>query len=241
MILREIEDGLDLIRQHDHGWVSGDFAEHWKQRPPSSVLFTIRYHDVGWESLDQTVTWNPETGLPYTFEDYPMNKKIGAYRSGIDWVQERDPYAASLCSRHYASFFENASEEVAQRFLAEERKRQERLERKLDDEVRSRLDGDWALLKLCDDLSLFLCLNPPGENRHPWYRDGFHFQGERLYPRWEGRDTLHIEPNPFASSFIARIPYERLTKAGKSVTSGTDVITICGVDSVRKTDKEEKR
>ncbi|PTM59873.1 DUF3891 family protein [Desmospora activa] len=232
MILRKIEDGLDLIRQHDHGWVSGDFAEHWKERPSSSVLFAIRYHDVGWESLDQTITWNPKTGQPYTFEDYPMQAKIDAYQSGVGWVQARDPYAACLCSRHYTSFFINASGEAERRFLAEEQKRQERLKRQLDEETRSRLASDWALLKLCDDLSLFLCLNPPGENRHPWYQEGFHFQGKRLNPSWEGRDTLFIEPNPFASSFTVRIPYERLTEAGQPVTVGTNVITIQSGTSV---------
>ncbi|MDR6226145.1 DUF3891 family protein [Desmospora profundinema] len=226
MILRKTDDGMDLIRQHDHGWVSGDFAEHWKERPPSSVRFAIRYHDVGWESLDRTTTWNPESGRPFTFVDHPMQEKIVAYRKGVDWVEERDSYAACLCSRHYASFFEKATDEMAIRFLQDEQKRQERLERKMDKETRSRLAPDLALLKLCDDLSLFLCFNPPGENRHPWYRDGFHYQGQRFYPHWEESHTLRLDPNPFSASFTVRIPYERLTEAGHVVTTGTDVVRI---------------
>lgn len=226
MILRTFDGGMDLIRQHDHGWVSGEFAEHWKERPSPSVRFAIRYHDVGWEQLDRTTTWNPVSGRPFTFVDHPMGEKIEAYKQGVDWVEARDPYAACLCSLHYTSFFEQATDETARRFLEEERRRQKRLEQRMDEETRSRLPADLALLKLCDDLSLFLCLNRPGENRHPWYLNGFSYRGERFQPEWKKKDMLSLTPNPFACSFTVRIPYERLTEAGHEGTSGTDVVMI---------------
>ncbi|NIL97812.1 MAG: DUF3891 family protein, partial [Planctomycetales bacterium] len=89
------------------------------------------------------------------------------YVAGIDQIGLTDPYAALLCSRHYASFFPSdrlaALGADAARFVAGERSRQEGLKDALAHSGRTaelqRADPDLALLKLWDHLSLYVALN----------------------------------------------------------------------------------
>ena len=69
MIVWERLDCYVLIKQHDHSLISGEFAQYWAERPRPlrSTLYAIMEHDVGWKSLDASVSWNEETGKPYSF------------------------------------------------------------------------------------------------------------------------------------------------------------------------------
>ena len=70
------------------------------------------------------------------------------------------------------------------------------------------LEYNLGLLRLCDGLSLFVCLNEPGcEDYPPPYPGGFELSGERFAPVWEDRRTLRLEPNPFSGTFDLTIPY----------------------------------
>ena len=79
---------------------------------------------------------------------------------------------------------------------------------------------NFRLLQLCDDLSLFVCLNEPGENTFPWYRDGFEFMSRRLRPIWQDRQTLSLAPNPFSGPFDFTIPYEKIGPDAQTIESG---------------------
>jgi len=226
MIVREQQDRYVLIRQHDHAWISGDFADHLKVMPPPSTRIGIRYHDVGWERLDDEVKWNPETGQPYSFVDFPIKEKIPAYTAGVDEVEAMDAFAACLCSMHYVSFFSGRRDAESLRFIKDEQERQRRLMDEMDREKRSRLEEDLRLLKLCDDLSLFICLNEPGVNHHPWYREGFRYGDRHLRPVWEAPDKLRIEPTPFRTSFEVTVPYRLVDRTGCSVAEGRQQIRI---------------
>ncbi|SMO84328.1 DUF3891 family protein [Melghirimyces algeriensis] len=228
MIVREEEDGYILIRQHDHGRVSGDFADHWKDLPDASTRIGIRYHDVGWEELDKQIRWNPMTGKPYTFENYPMEQKLDAYTSGINRVERMDAFSACLCSMHFVSFFSNPVESVAIQFVEREKERQQRLVHKMKRLERDRLAPCLRMLKLCDDLSLFLCLNPPGKNEHPWYRKGFWFGDQHLCPIWESPNVLRIVPSLFATSFEVVIPYQMIRFSGERQKEGVYRIQVIG-------------
>ena len=55
------------------------------------------------------MSFNPETGRPYNFFEYPAEPRLSVYRRGIDAVEASDPYAGLLCSLHYESFVRNAT------------------------------------------------------------------------------------------------------------------------------------
>ena len=203
-----------LFEQHHHGLVSGEVARHWAARIPirEAALYAIANHDVGWRELDETVRWNDETGHPYSFLDYPVGPKLRAYANGLDYVQAHSPYAACLCSMHYGSFVRDARREPEISFREAEAARRRGIEATLSEEEIGGLEYNFRLLQLCDDLSLFVCLNEPGRNDYPHYRDGFGFMGTRLQPVWEDERTLRLDPNSFSEDFWIELPYLGLGK-----------------------------
>ena len=211
MIVREKPDSYVLIKQHDHALASGEFAKYWARepRPLESTLYAIAHHDVAWREPDARVRWNDEGGRPYSFVDYPPEPKVRAYAGGLDWLEERDPYAACLCSMHYETLVRRLGRSEAEASFAEaESRRQERLRAGMSGEELDNLEYNLGLLRLCDGLSLFVCLNEPGcEDYPPPYPGGFELSGERFAPVWEDRRTLRLEPNPFSGTFDLTIPY----------------------------------
>ncbi len=209
MIVRDRPDSFVLVEQHQHGLISGEFARHWGAELPvrEAALYAIANHDIGWRELDATVSWNEESGRPYSFLDYPAGPKLRAYANGLDLVQAQSPYAAYLCSMHYGSFVRDAREEPAVSFRDAEVGRRRGIEAGLSEEEMQSVEYNFRLLQLCDDLSLFVCLNEPGRNDYPHYRDGFGFMGARFEPVWEDERTLRLEPNPFSGDFGIEVPY----------------------------------
>lgn len=219
-----------LVEQYEHGLISGELARHWGwvPSPSDSALYAIAEHDLAWKELDAEPVWSPEEGRPYTFFEYPAEPRLAAYRRGVDAVERHDPYAGLLCSLHYESFVRNSSGVAESSFRAAERERQSRLMFSISDEERERVDDELALLRVCDDLSLFVCLNHPGENSHPWYRDGLFYGGTRLAPVWESRSEMRLEPSPFVESFEIAVPYHLIQPDGSSAGAGEDRILISG-------------
>ena len=232
MIVRETPGSFVLVRQHDHALASGMFAEHWAEapRPYRSTLYAVANHDVAWRDLDREVRWNEETGRPYAFTDYPPEPKVAAYARGIDLVESTDPYAACLCSMHYEKLvreFGRSADE--RRFVEAEGRRQARLKGDMDEEDARNLDRNLDFLRLCDGLSLFVCLNEPGgEGQPPPYPEGFRFDGAAFEPRWEGGRALRFEPNPFSGPFEVGIPYEEIGKDGRPINGGELRFSIVG-------------
>ncbi len=222
MIVRERPDSYVLIKQHDHGLISGEFAQHWaeKPRPLEPTLYAIANHDIGWQSLDTSVRWSEESGKPYSFTDYPTGPKLQAYREGLDFLESRNLYAACLCSMHYAAFISDSEDEAAVRFVEAEVSRRRKIKSKMTEEELGNLEHNFRLLQLCDNLSLFVCLNEPGRNDHPWYKNGFEFEGTKFEPLWEDRRTLRLDPNPFSEPFDLFVPYALVEKNGRAVGSG---------------------
>ncbi|CAN5615537.1 DUF3891 family protein [soil metagenome] len=219
MIVRKLEDSFLLIRQHDHGMISGEFARHWSAdtTPQRPTLFAITNHDVGWQELDDEVRFNPDTEEPYSFIDYPSEPKLRAYKHGLDQLEVQEPYAAYLCSMHYSSFVKNSQEATAIEFREREAGRRDRLEKRLPAEWLENAEYNFRLLQLCDDLSLFVCLNEPGENTVSWYKDGFGFMDRGFRPVWRDRQTLSLEPYPFSGSFDFTVPYDRVGVGGRTI------------------------
>jgi hypothetical protein len=210
MIVRRKGNYFVLIKQHDHGLMSGEFAAHMKLQiePLAKTLYAISHHDIGWEELDQMILWNEKTDMPYSFEYYPLLPKLEAYTHGIARVEANDAYAGFLCSKHYASFFTNTEDLVAKNFREQEWTRQNKLREHFTETEENNIAANFRLLQFCDDLSLALCLNEPGQNTHPWYKDGIRYQGEVYQWVWEGEERLRLVPNLFTQSFTIELPYQ---------------------------------
>ena len=228
MIVRENPDSYVLIEQHDHGLVSGEFARRWRERPIplEPTLYAIANHDVAWQRLDKTLRWDETTGRPYSFVDYPVEPKLEAYREGLDFLEAQDPYAAYLCSMHYASFVRGARGGAEVGFREGEDRRQRRLRGAMSTLVLENLERNFRLLQTCDDLSLFVCLNEPGENAYPRYEKGFEYMGAKFVPVWEDRRTLRLEPNPLSRAFEVVIPYLEVGKDRRHLGSGRQELRV---------------
>ncbi|WP_282941352.1 DUF3891 family protein [Paenibacillus sp. RC67] len=229
MIIRETEHEFIMTTQHNHAGLSGQFAAHFcddlflGNAYIPVVLQAIHEHDRAWIRLDQTPIWNDEDHVPFSFSDYPMLPKLVLYKLGIDEVEQINAYAALLCSMHYASFqhIRNSLHPDCIAFCSGEASRQARLEEnlKVPKEV---LERHFHLLQLCDDLSLYVCLNNPGaskEKEHPWYREGFKRSeplllegGRRLMAEWISENEIKMTPFPFKHDFKMIVPIKRVSK-----------------------------
>ncbi len=223
MISRERPNSFVLVKQHEHAQVSVEFARHWKRGPfpRESTLYAIANHDVSWQRPDERVIWNEERDRPYSFVDYPSEPKVQAYREGLDRLETEDLYAAYLCSLHYTTLMRDSNKEVEVRFVTGESRRQERLRSGMSGEEAENIDRNLRFLKLCDGLSLFVCLNEPdGSDYPPPYPDGFSFDGENYAPEWTDQRTLRLDPNPFSEPFEVSIPYQEVGKDRRPLESG---------------------
>ena len=227
MIVRERPDAFLLFGQHEHALIAGEFALRWRERPDplESTLYAIINHDLGWRELDQDVLWNEEKDRPFSFVDFPLDLKLPAQRRGIDAVEEYDPYAGCLCSMHYARFLLDSERPEEVQFREAEMVRQNSLEQRMSANERENLERNFRFLRLCDGLSLFLCLNEPGgENSPPPYPGGFEFDGTRFELVWEDGRTLHLDPNPFSESFGLKIPYRTIGRDQRPL--GSDLLEL---------------
>ena len=223
MIVRERPDSFVLVEQHEHALVSAEFGRHWTDppRPLDSTLYAVAHHDVGWQGPDESVSWNEEKDRPYSFMDYPPEPKARAYKEGLDRLEAEDHYAAYLCSLHYTTLMQGSGKEAEVRFVAAESGRQERLRAGISEEEAENAERNLRFLKLCDGLSLFVCLNESGGSDYPPpYPDGFAFDGERYAPEWRDQRTLRLEPNPFSGPFEVSIPYIEVGKDRRFLKSG---------------------
>jgi hypothetical protein len=220
MIVREKPDSFLLVKQHDHALASGEFARRWAKKPwpLASTLYAVANHDVAWRGPDASVRWNEEAGRPYSFTDYPSEPKIAAYTAGLDLLEAEDPYAACLCSMHYETLVRRFGNEDEHAFAEAESQRQERLKDTMSGEEIDSLERNLRFLKLCDGLSLFVCLNEPGkEDYPPPYPQGFVLDGQEFEPVWEDQSILRLRPNPFSEPFDLAIPYLLVGKDGREV------------------------
>jgi len=190
--------------------VSGEFAAHlkFKIEPFAKTLYAISHHDIGWEELDRNPLWNEQKQAPYSFDDYPLFPKLEAYTEGISKIEAHDAYAGFLVSKHFSSFFKDTTDPAGRQFLEQEWNRQNQLREHFSELEENNISRNFRLLQFCDDLSLAICLNEPGKNEHPWYKEGIRYQGETVRWIWEDEETLRLEPNWFVRSFTIEIPYE---------------------------------
>ena len=94
------------IGQASHAWVSGQLARRWgndafaRPEPFDEVCLGAEQHDVGMAEWDLTPTLNPDTGLPRTFMEMPLQTHLELWSAAPRKVLTQSPYAALLVSMH---------------------------------------------------------------------------------------------------------------------------------------------
>ena len=227
MILRETTENFTFITQHDHANLAGEFFINLKKdfvplEHYESLKFAIYQHDRSWIVPDAIPVWNDFSKRPFDFTDYPENLKFHFYRLGIEQLSQANSYAALLCSMHYSSFIGKDASEEALNFKNKELQRQKHLKQRLKIENDSYLTYQLSVLKLCDDLSLFVCLNKPGadkKNVHPFYAKGFpdsaffNEDGENnIFAHYTDRQTVKFNSFPFEQKFELKLTLKTVEK-----------------------------
>ena len=106
MLVREDGAGVLLIGQPSHARISGQLARAWGNQdfgvvePYEEVCLAAEQHDVGWALLDLEPTLNPETGLPYSFMEMPLDVHLDLWTAGPRRLLSQSRYAALLVSMH---------------------------------------------------------------------------------------------------------------------------------------------
>ncbi|MGF7047101.1 hypothetical protein J2T13_001603 [Paenibacillus sp. DS2015] len=234
MICRELKEAWVMIEQHQHGLIAGQFAKAFNSKDflesirKDEAIFAIYEHDRGWIDLDDTPFLNTSEDTPYTFLDFPIVPKLAFYTKGLDEVQAISPYGALLCSLHYEKLLIQAELQhpAIRKYMEQERLRRDHIQEQLgiiDLETEGELIYHLSILQLCDDLSLYLCLNEPGsdkEHEHPWWRDGFTVSeklnlpgGEMMQANWIDRNQVKLTPFSFESSLTIELPCRYVSKS----------------------------
>jgi hypothetical protein len=233
VIFFRLPDGLMAINQADHAHLAGAFAEGWgnarafRPEPWQPVVTAAGRHDDGWIEWDAAPTLD-DHGRPLDFLTLPVADRLEIYRRGIDLVAAEDLHAGCLTSLHLtgllAGGYEPGVPAALDSFAEEDRLRAERF---LGEQERWRaeaaektgeltqLQAQYRLVKLCDFLSLVLCMTPPPELRPR----GFPFvplaPGEPLSTlelRPESRGRLTLDPYPFSEPTLeGEVPARRLS------------------------------
>ena len=191
MIVSQTHDGALCVGQAAHAWISGQLARIWGNddfpapEPLHDLCLGAEQHDVGMAEWDLRPSLNPETGLPASFLQMPLDTHLELWRNAPGKVISQSPYAALLVSMHGHALYArrdttepNTDESKAVRRFVEEQEAFQRdlLDQLGEDPERARRNQRlvWAL----DFLSLALFMREWIPDDVPWA---------------EGR-TLHVEP-----------------------------------------------
>ncbi|TYP72617.1 DUF3891 family protein [Paenibacillus methanolicus] len=223
MIVYEKEDTYVLIAQQDHARISGDLMAAWQEEllgeRISEVIQAAYEHDRSWAGLDVDPIWNDAAGRPYSFRDFPPNIRFLHYRHGIDELERINPYAAVLSSLLYTMLAERADTPETRAFVSREKGRQANIQAELGLYMET-LHYHLNALVLCDELSLFLCMEPPGTpiRQYEWFASGFVYPqprgcgGRRIKAQWQGDHVVVLSEGPFARPVDTVLAYKEVCK-----------------------------
>ncbi len=114
---REDAQGLILIGQPAHAWVSGQLARAWGNdrfggfEPWEEVCLAAEQHDIGMAAWDAAPDLSPASGLPYSFRELPRSTHLALWASAASLVLPQSRYAALLVSLHGTGLYEPADRE----------------------------------------------------------------------------------------------------------------------------------
>jgi hypothetical protein len=170
MLLRhEDEDRVvTAIGQASHAWISGQLARAWSPRPEpfEQVALAAEQHDVGMAEWDLRPTLNPETGLPHSFLELPVQTAIGLWAQAPYKLLTQSRYAALLVSMHGTALqnlrdldkLTSTDRALVEAYVEDQRRLRERLIEQLAAD-REQLARNQRQVWAWDSFSLGLCLD----------------------------------------------------------------------------------
>lgn len=200
MVHRKEAQGLVVVTQPAHAWLSGQLARAWgnerfgRFEPHEEMCLASEQHDCGWHEWEVAPTLDAETGLPHHFDAMPLREHLRVWPAGAQmlggisryaglmlclhglWLKERKPEPEDARERHMVRGFVEC-QQLARDTLLDELRR--------DPEFAPYCTGaaiarNRALISAWDWLSLGLCMNTSGE----WLA--------AEVPEAEGRCTLRV-------------------------------------------------
>ncbi|HET7626884.1 MAG TPA: DUF3891 family protein [Bacillales bacterium] len=222
MIVREDGVFFGLIRQHDHGLLSGEIAARWGNEhfssPGHSMIIAASLHDLSWIEADEQILWDEAAERPHDFVSLPNEHRLPMYEKGLQLTEQLNPFGGLLVSKHYCSFLNDNENAETDRFLQNERNRQQRLTERFSE---SALDRDLLQLQCWDNLSLYVCMHRPGcskDEEIDWFKNGIRCpkkSGEDVWinVKWLNERTISLDPFPFQESWSTTVPYTRMRKS----------------------------
>ncbi len=220
MLHRNTDDGLVVIPQPGHAWISGQLAAAWGNaavgtEPASRALvLAVEQHDIAWLDWEARPTLNPERGLPYAFTELPTADHLDLWRTAAPRALAYGRLPAVLISMHgtylyrrFHDFDADADEDarLARAFLEHEEASQARLIASLTAEqgiTRDAVERQRRLLSLWDAISLALCMGFNGQRVF----DDVPVQDGELELKVTASDTrsdeFTVDPWPFAADTV---------------------------------------
>jgi hypothetical protein len=233
MVIYETDQAYMMTTQHDHAHISGELASQWEEnafknrRHKQDFVYAAREHDRGWIELDAAPFWNDHVSAPYTFIDFPLSPRFVFYRLGVDEIEQANPYAALLCSLIYKELVgrtehkDAQDEQVTCAYQEAEKQRRHRLEQRLASGVAfgHQVRTDVRRMLFCDELSLFLCIRPPGTPAadYEWFADGLSFpavrhEAGRVRAEWLSDQAVGLSFFPFAGKVEITHTFKKVDK-----------------------------
>lgn len=219
-----------MIGQPSHAWISGQLARAWGNarfgavEPYEEVCLGAEQHDVGMADWDLAPPRNPDSGLPRSFMEMPLETHLEQWTAGPRRLQAQSRYAALLASIHGYRLYEHrdlsklapSDADQVRGFLAGQRRFQaELLESLRADPATAPAASEQTVARnsqlvwTWDTMSLAICLDWA-----PYTAVDVPTAGEpvpmRLAPAGQPR-RLTLDPWPFASgNVIVRCEGRRL-------------------------------
>lgn len=227
MLHREDPEGLIVVSQPAHAWVSGQLARAWGNgrfgavEPAREVYAGAAQHDIAWLNWETTPNLNPDSGRPYSFRDMPTMTHIQLFTPAGRLALAYGRYVALLVSLHgtylYKRFhdFERDSdddERAAREFVraGEQFEAQMIAELQADpryaewasDEI---VDRNRRLIATWDGMSLALCLGLNEQRSLGGIPTPSGDAEIRLTPLDERGLTISVDPWPFSAGEVALV------------------------------------
>jgi hypothetical protein len=223
MLHRPDAEGLIVISQPAHAWVSGQMARSWGNehfiRPTEEVCLAAEQHDLGFLHWEQFPTLNAATGLPHTFMELPASIHLDIWTAGIRHMLRFGRYPALLVSMHFAGLAKrNPSGRSAEDSLLVNRflEAQEALQTSLLTSLRNDfyyapicadeiVRRDQQLVSSWDWMSLLLCMGVREEKTIPEAPSKEGMKSVKMIPLNDQATRVAIHPWPFSSNAVKLI------------------------------------
>lgn len=183
MVHREENGSVLVITQPAHAWLSGQLARAWGNErfgsfePHEELCLAAEQHDCGWHEWECAPTLDPETGLPYRFDEMPLSQHLRVWPIGVQMMGGISRYCSLLVCLHGLWLRDRNSEpkdpseqEMVRRYVeCQQLARDSLIEELRRDEnyaaycSASAIERNRALISAWDWLSLGLCMRSAGE------------------------------------------------------------------------------